>query len=206
MRGRTMGLALLVLAIPLGGVKASAAGHVITDPAKINSRTPVADLRATVRSKRTPRAVREKILRVAKVRKTVVRHRAVRPGCAGPVIHTVRAYLYVSYITIAYRQVVQHEWCWDSRRITSHSPGKEYKYTAGGYCWGDESFSNEPWSGHPAWEYKIASRGTLHTQVPFLGSGGCGWPLDARPFNVTLFYRVGGKVNCGKGNKPCSGR
>lgn len=202
-RTLTLLAALLCLFVPITG--AHAKGKVVTDPAKITSRTPVADLRATVASRKTPRAVRQKILRVATFRKSIQRRRAVRAGCAGPVIHTVTAKLY-GVVTIASRQVVQHEWCWDSRRITSHSAGRAYTYAAGGYCWGSESFTNEPWAGHPAWEYKIASVGTLHTQVPFLGSGGCGWPLDQRRFNVTLFYRVGGKVNCGRGNKPCSGR
>lgn len=199
----TIPVAVLALAIPaVLPTVAQAAGHVITNPAKITPRTPLSDLRVTIASKRTPRAVLQKILRVATIRKSVVVRRAVRAGCAGPVIHTARAYLYVEALTIGWRRVVQNEWCWDAHKITSHTVGTPQSGEAGNYCWTDESYSNEKWAGHPAWEYKVQSAGTLHVQAFW----GCGWPLDQRNVNATLFYRVGGKFNCGKGNKPCSGR
>lgn len=192
-------------------------GVVINDPAKITIDTPVADVAATLDAAPS-QAVLDKLMAVGKPFETAtesVLADALDPvtllpaaipatitgttanGCHGTIQRTVKVWIFVS-VVLAWRQVIQSQWCWNTQRIYYRGNSYGHKFNRGSYCWQNESFSNIGWvyGSQPGYviTYKLSYPGVLYSSIPQ-----CAVNPFTRSLNPRLYYSRGGGWQNGDG-------
>lgn len=192
-------------------------GVVITDPAKITVSTAQADVAATL-DNAPSQAVLDKLiavgnptevgtdLAVANTLDPVTLLPAAIPatvsgttvaGCHGTIIRTVKVYIFVG-VVLAWRQVIQTQWCWNSEKIYYRGNSEGHKFLRGSYCWQGESFSNTGWVYGPkpgqVITYKLSYPGVLYSSFPQ-----CAINPFTRSLNPRLYYSRGGTWQNGDG-------
>jgi hypothetical protein len=182
------------------------AGRVITDPHKITRRTPLIDIRATVRAPRMSRAIARRLVAVGRPHTRIsitgrgvnIVHGNATNGCAGTVVKTARVYIF-QWVTLAWRRAIQAGWCWDAHKVTVVGRHFHESWKASGYCWSNQTWTNIQWAGYPGnpTQYRLLDAASVHVNMPLLGCNLAPLVDSFRYLREPIFYGIRGRYDFG---------